>query len=215
MLVGWALLPVVYALILAAPTIRLPGDDLGIRRFRTPPVAPGLQLSQTFGMTADGLHAVDLVPAAVSGPSSGHVRFELYDVSAVGTEFRETRLRDAEVPVGQLRGVSSYRFEFAPISDSRNHTYRVTLSADAASGVAFWATRGERYAGGTLFANDAARWADLAFRTHAPVPSTWDYFARFVDASPVRASVVFTLMTGVWLLVGVVIRRLPMDGGGV
>jgi hypothetical protein len=207
--------PVVCALLVAAPRVALPQADLGIRRFSTPPVTPNLEIAQTFAMTADGLHAVEVFPAAASGASSGDITFGLYEVVALGTRSNETLVREVKVPVGQLRDASSYRMEFAPVHDSKDHSYRLALTAGAESGVAFRATRGDPYAGGTLLANDTVRWADLGFRTHAPVPSTWDVLVAFAQSRPWRAAAALGALAAVWLVAGAAIRLLPAMSQGM
>jgi hypothetical protein len=206
--VAWGIMPVILALLLAAPTVTLPEVDRGLRRFLTPPLAPDLQLSQNFTMTADGLYAIDVFPAPVSGPSSGQVRFELYDTQDDGTEHWNLPLLAVDVPVGRLRSASTYRLEFAPIRDSNGHSYRLDLRADAVSGVGFWAAKGQGYDGGSLHANGIVRWADLAFRTHAPAPSGWSLLMTRLDTSALRVSLIIAAFTAVWVLVGLVLRTL-------
>jgi len=202
--VAWWLVPVVYIVLLAAPSVTLPGDDLGIRRFRTPPLGPDMRLGQTFTMTTDGLHAIDVFPASGGERIVGDVRFELYEV-------RNNELIPAattEVLAEDVMSGPSYQFEFAPIPDSRDRTFRLDLVASPAEGIAFWATMGERYAGGSLHANGRDRWADLAFRVHAPAPSVWGRLMTLRDTNPVRAYVVMAAFMAIWLLLGLVVHTL-------
>lgn len=202
--VAWWSTPAVYVLLLAAPSVTLPGDDLGLRRFRTPPLGPDLRLGQTFTMTGDGLYAIDVFPVVAGERVSGDVRFELYDV---GNDVA-TPIRTAEVLAADVVGEALYRFEFASIPDSHDRTYRLDLVASLAEGVAFWATKGERYAGGRMHANGRDRWADLSFRTHAPAPSIWARLMALRKTNPVRAYLVVGSLTAIWLLLGAVLRML-------
>lgn len=202
---AWRLIPVLYALALATPSVTLPGDGLGIRRFQTPPLDSELRLGQTFTMTAVGLHAIEVFPVAVDARVSGDVRFELY-------ELRENRLIPvsvAEVLAEEVVRGQSYRFEFAAIPDSKDRTYRLDLVAAPAGGVAFWATKGERYEGGSMHANGRDRWADLAFRVHAPAPSVWRRLMMLRDTNQARAYLVLAAFVAIWLLLGLVLRTLP------
>lgn len=202
--VAWWAIPVLYMVLLAAPSVTLPGDDLGIRRFQTPPLSPDMRLGQTFTMTGNGLHAIQVFSVAVAGRVSGDVRFELFEV-------RDNQLipvRTAEILAEDVVRVSSYRFEFAPIPDSRDRTYRLDLVAAPAEGVAFWATKGDRYEGGSMHANGRDRWADLAFRAHAPAPSVWGRLMTLRATNPVRAYLVVAALLAIWLLLGFVLRGL-------
>lgn len=207
-LVLWCLVPVVFVLMLAAPSVRPPGDGLGIRRFQTPSLVPDLRLGQTFTMDSNGLHAIDFRPAAVSDNVSGNVRVSLYDV----TLERGPRplVRSAEISAADLVNGPSYRFEFPPILDSQYRKYRLELSSETspAEGVALWATKGERYEEGAMRINDADRWADLAFQTHAPAPSIWRLLMTLRQTNPVRAYVVVAALAATWLLLGVALRGL-------
>lgn len=204
MRIAWGCLPAVFAVALASPGIRLPGDDLGLRRFRTPPLSGDLRLGQTFTMTGNGLHAIELSPAVVGGVVSGDVRFELYELR----DNQTIPVRVAEVLAEEVVRGPSYRFEFAPIPDSRDRTYRLDVVSAPATGVAFWATRGEGYADGSMHANRRERWADLAFQVDAPAPSIWAALMTLRNTSPLRAYVAMAALAAVWLLVGFVLRLL-------
>lgn len=197
--------PAACGLMLAMPAATLPGDHVGIRRFQTPSVGPDIRLGQTFIMPVDGLHAIEIFPVSVGIPPSGDVLFELYEV---GSERLATRVRNVEVPAEDLLRGSSYSFEFAPILDSKDHTYRLDLIASPADGVAFWATKGERYPGGRMHANGRERWADLAFRVHAPTLSVWGQFKALHARSPVRVYVVAAALAAFFLLVSRVLHGL-------
>jgi hypothetical protein len=198
--------PLVFALILVTPSITLPGDDLGIRRFQTPQLARDVLLGQTFTMTGDGLYAIEVFPTAVGERASGCVLFVLYG----GTdENRLTRVRSADVRAEDLIKAPSYLFEFPPILNSEDRSYRLDLAPSAitpAEGVAFWATKGERYAAGRLRINNQDRWADLAFRAYAQAPSIGRLFMTLRDTNPVRGHIVIVSFVAVWLLLGLMLH---------
>jgi hypothetical protein len=209
--IAWWVVPVIYALMLASPSVTLPGDDLGIRAFQTPPLGPNIELSQSFRMTTDGLHAIEVYPIALGPRVSGEVRFDLSEIYEVGVDRSETRVRRANVLVEELIRSPSYRFEFPPIINSKDREYRLSLASFSAEGVAFWATKGERYDGGFMSVNDRERWADLEFRTYAPAPSVWRRLMTLRETNRVRADLVIAAFPVIWLLVGFVIRILGVE----
>jgi len=202
--VAWLGVPVVVAVLLAVPSVTLPGDNLGLRRFQTPRLDSGVLIGQTFSVTGDGLYAIEVFPVAVGERASGSVLFVLYDV----TEDRSMRVRGRVVTVDELLQSPSYRFEFAPLGDSADHSYLLEIAPGQTEGVAFWATKGERYAGGSLRINNQDRWADLGFQTYAPAPSIGQLFMTLREAHPVRGDIVIGAMTAIWLLLGLLIRVL-------
>jgi hypothetical protein len=210
----WSIVPVTITVLLACPSATLPGDDLGLRGFVTPTLGPDATVAQTFVMTADGFRGIELFPTALDSDRSGEVRFELYELYGVGDEYRETVTRSSEVPVRDLLRAPSYTFSFAPIAQSRNRMYRLQVDAPDAASIAFWATKGERYEGGTLEFNGLARWADLAFGTDAAVPSHWALLVKFHEMHPTRAYAVMAAFGGTWMLVGFAIRKLEMLASG-
>ena len=158
-------------------------------------------------MTIDGLSAVEVFPAA-EGQVSGDVRFELHALSDRPGDRADILVRSAEVLALDLFKAPSYRFEFPVIPDSKDRTYRLDLVASPATGVALWATAGERYGDGSLYANGRRRWADLAFRVHAPVPSVWLRLMTLRATSPVRIYIVMGAGAAAWVLLGVAVRSL-------
>ena len=166
LLTGAAVLFVVVAALAGVgQTLGETGDRLGIRRFVAPEIVPEWRVAQRFKMKTGGLRAVTIQPAVVGSPE-GRVRLELRSM----TPHAARVFRSAEVSAAELARTDTYRFEFAPIPDSRDVFYQLAVvsSPDAPSrGVALRATRGERLAGGALFINDVERWADLAFETDA------------------------------------------------
>ena len=188
---------------LAMPPVRLPSDGLGVRRFLVP-IDGETEVSQTFTMTADGLRAVEFRPSAMDDAVSGSVRFEL-------TEEGSGVVRSGDLPAASLIASPSYRLEFASIDDSKDSVYRLDLMSsdvEPVSGLAVWATKGERYAEGALQINRRERWADLAFKTFAPPGrSMW---ARLMEMPPTpgvsSAAVILAALAGYWLASGFVLR---------
>jgi hypothetical protein len=157
---------------LTMPSVRLAGDRLGIRRFRTPPITSTVHLSQTFQMSADGLEAVEIRPTQ-SGPSvSGIIVLSMTEIGAGG----ERQIASARVQAADLVRQRRYRFAFERVPRSRSRVYRLDLASSDASpadGVGVWATRGERYDRGAMLINGVERWADIAFEAKAPAPPVW------------------------------------------
>jgi hypothetical protein len=163
-----------------------------------------MRIGQTFSMPGDGVYAIEVFPAAVGERVSGFARFVLYDV----TEGRPVRMRGGVATANSLMRAPSYLFEFPPIFDSADHRYRLDISTTEAEGVAFWATKGERYADGNLRISDHDRWADLAFQTHAPAPSIWRLLMTLRDEHPMRGHIVIGAFSAIWLLLGLMVREL-------
>ena len=192
---------------LTLPAVWLPSDQSWLRRFPIE-IDAGVTISQTFVITADEFYAVEVSAMPVNEAVSGDVEFSLYDVTDGGRLARR-----ADVPAADVVRESLYRFEFAPVpKESTDQAYRLDVRASPshpAQGVAFWATKGEGYGGGSLFINERERWADLTFVTFARgARSAW---RRLMDASSARlgahfAKVVVVALIGYWLALGLVLR---------
>jgi hypothetical protein len=198
----------VLLVVLAVPPVRLPADAPGLRRFRTPEISSSLTVSQTFTMPVAGLNAV-AITAVPAGPHvSGLIELALVDLEASGVVERH-----AVVPAAALLEADSYRFEFAPIPRSMGKAYRLDVAAsgdDPATGVALVATKGDRYAGGTMLANGRPRWADLAFETDAPVArSSLESLLEPEESwsAGLRDRVILAAVLGYWIAFGAAIRR--------
>ena len=211
--IAWLMVGAVLVVALNVPNAWLPSDDLGFRRFHTPEITPSQVLSQTFLMTADGFHAIEVV-ARPTGPVSGAVRFELREDDLV---YR------ADVPAADLVDSPSYRLEFPPIPDSEGQEYRLDVSGSEANpptGVALLATKGERYPGGTMLVDDRERWADLAFRTFSPESrSGWvRLMSRPAGSFGLsRGQFILGGLVVYWLLFGAVLRmmcHMPQGNSG-
>jgi hypothetical protein len=193
----------VCVLTLLMPVAPLPSDAPGLRRFKTPEITVHLPIGQSFTMTSRALHAIGIRPTAAGSAAQGTIRLELRD-----TTEDPKLVRMEEMPVSDLLAAPRYRFEFAPIADSNRRNYRLDVSSsEPHSGLALWATKGSRYPAGEMFANGKARWADLAFRAYADVPSAVDLLrtpGRMWTGSGVMVLVAFGLYA---LLVGLVLGR--------
>jgi hypothetical protein len=211
---AWLIVGALSLAMLAMSIVRLPSDEVGLlRRFPSPEIAPDIRISQTFEMTTDGLRDVEFSAVAI-GQVSGDIRMELHDI----TGHDDRLMRSADVGAADVVGVESYRFEFSPVLDSRNRIYQLDLTASGtnpADGVAVWATKGERYTGGTMLVNGVPRWADMAFKAHAPAPSGLQLLtAGAVDSSVSRGHVVLAAFAAVWIAFGLFLRafsRIPDD----
>jgi hypothetical protein len=203
-IVGGAFVAAAAALSLTSRPVVLPADDPGLRRFQVP-VTPEMTVSQTFAMTADGLHAVEFQPAAVSDAPSGNLTYEL-------TEAGSGVVRHGSIPVVGALSSSPYTVEFEPIEDSKDAMYRFELlssPSEPARGIAVWATKGDRYVGGALQINGRDRWADLGFKALAPgARSAWERLVSMQSPPPGLSSrgVILAGLAAYILMCGFVLR---------
>lgn len=179
-ILGWALVAAAAAISLTMGPVVLPADEVGLRKFQVP-VNAETAVSQTFAMTADGLHGVEFRPETVGNVTSGTLTYEL-------TEVGSGVVRHGELPVARVVASSLYTVEFEPIDDSKDSIYRFDLASSQshpASGIAVWATKGDRYDDGALQINGRERWADLAFKALAPAGrSVWDRLTSMQSPPP-------------------------------
>lgn len=173
-----------------------PGDRRGIRRFQTPPIGVAT-IGQRFTMNAPGLAAIDVRPVAVNEPR-GSVR------ATLRADGSDAVIWAAEVPAADLVTRDAYRLAFPPIADSAGRTYLLELSAPAATGVALWATRGERQSNAALTLNGVERWADLAFQAviSGDTRLPWPDPRRPIVIVPIA------LLAASWYFVILMVRRL-------
>jgi hypothetical protein len=203
---AWGLVGLALVATLTRPAVTLPADDLGLREFVVP-IEGETAVSQTFVMTADGLRAVAVEPAALTAAPSGSIRFEL-------TEEGSGVVRSGDVAAASLLASDSYSVEFPPIDDSKDGAFRLELmssATDPARGIGVRATKGARYAGGAMQINGRDRWADLAFSVEAPgARSTWDRLMAMASPPPGVSSrpVVVTALALYWLVAGFVLRTI-------
>jgi len=189
---------------LAVRPVVLPADDVGLRKFQVP-VNAETAVSQTFAMTADGLHGVEFRPEAIGDAPSGTLTYEL-------TEAGSGVVRQGELPVARVVASSRYTVEFEPIEDSKDSIYRfdlASLPSQPASGIAVWATKGSRYDNGALQINGRDRWADLAFKTLAPGGrSDWDRLVSMQTPPPGVSSrtMILASLAAYILMSGLVLR---------
>jgi hypothetical protein len=200
---AWVMVGVALVGTLAIPSLSLPADSLGVRRFLVP-IDGDTEVSQTFVMTADGFHAVELHASALGEAVAGRVRFELLEEGS-GV------VRSGELEASDLLSTSSYLLEFEPIDDSKDSIYRLDLTSSPTSPVSdvgVWATKGARYPRGSLQINERERWADLAFETFAPAGrSTWDRLMAMKAPPPgvSRTVVILGALAAYWLASGFVL----------
>jgi len=204
---AWLSAGVVFVAALTIPSVSLPADALGLRRFRVD-LDSTITVSQTFLMTADGLEAVEIAATAAGPEATGTVRLDLYDVTD-GVNF----VHGVEVPAAELVNASVYRFTLPPIDDSNGQRYRIDVRtvSPAPAGVSVWATKGDRYSEGMMLINDRERWADLGFATFAPAGrSSWNRLTSPEEGDPTRsrAHVAIGALAAYWAALGFVLRFL-------
>ena len=204
--IAWGVVGVVLACSLALPAATFPGEQPWVRRFQTPEIGSGSALGQTFVMTRDGLNAVEFHPASTGRSPSGRIRIALIDV----TERSPSKVvRTGFVDAAALAGRSWYRFEFAPVADSRNHQYRFELSGTAnKSGFALLAAKGEGYPDGTLTFNGYTRFGDLAFQAVAPTSSMLRTLWNGHTDSGASGKLVLVLLIASWIAMAGLFRAL-------
>jgi hypothetical protein len=180
------------------------GDRLGLRRFKTPVVAGDVRVAEQFVMRERDLTGVEIRPAAI-GSVGGLLRLTFTDLTS------GTVIRAADIPAADLVRDRSFLFAVDRIQESRGHWFELAITSSPeqpASGVAFWATRGDRLGNAMLLINGAERWADLAFQSHTPVTSAVGLLQRSSGFNRIRQAIVLAGIFVIWLLVGVVLRML-------
>ena len=204
-LIAWVGVGVTLIWSLAQPGT--PGNGSWLRRFDTPEITRTYTFAQRFRMNRDGLEAIEFRPTRAEFLASGEIRFALVDITR---EDEGTVIRTGSVPWTELARRSSYRFEFAPVLDSRHKAYRFEIAATAErSGVALVATRAvERYPEGALTVNGKNRWAALLFQTYASNASIVSTLWTGRTESGVPGRLVLALLALNWLLLGVIVRVL-------
>ena len=209
--IAWAAVGVSLVWSLSLPG--LPGNAWWLRRFHTPEITREYTFAQTIAMNRNGLDAIEFRPAPAGSRLSGDIRLVLVDI----TESADDGLvvRTSTIAVAELADALSFRFQFAPIANSRFRMFRFELAAtDASSGIALVATRGDRYSEGALLVNGRSRWADLVFQTSATTSSIWATLWTVRTESGVSGRLVLALLAASWLVLGVVVRvlsRVPDD----
>lgn len=202
---AWAGIGIVLVVSLALPGSSLPGNGWWLRRFHTPEVTNERTFGQTFVMRRDGLQAIEFHPAQIGSRISGDIRLALVDV----TEGAEPRVvRTSTTPVTDLARKQSYRFEFQPITDSTNRTYRFEVSSsEMSSGLALRATKGDPYPNGTLTVNVTPRLADLLFQASAPTASMWQtLWTKRAEGGRPSGRLVLALLAANWIAIGFLFR---------
>jgi len=200
----WLLVALAAAISMTLRPVSLPAAAVGLRRFQVP-INSEIAVSQTFAMTADGLRGVEFQPAAVGDAPSGTLRYEL-------TEAGSGVVRQGELPVARALSAPTYTVEFAPIEDSKDAMFRfdlVSSPTEPASGIAVWATKGNRYSDGVLQINGRDRFGDLAFKALAPGgQSDWARLTAMQSPPPGVSSrtVILAALAAYMLLSALVLR---------
>jgi hypothetical protein len=211
-IMGWTLVTAAAIISLTVPPLALPADDLGLRRFQVP-VNPEMTVSQTFAMTADGLHGVEFQPEAAGDAPSGSLTYELVE-SGSGV------VRQGQISVARALSSSPYTVEFEPIDDSKDAMFRFELlssPSEPARGIAVWATKGDRYRGGALQINGRDRWADLGFKALAPgARSDWERLVSMQSPPPgiSARTVILVAFAAYMLMCGFVLRAVSRFRAG-
>jgi hypothetical protein len=185
----------------AVHTSSTTGDAPGIRRFRTPEVTGNVRLAQRFRMHESRLTGVAIYPA-VAGSAAGALRLTLTDLTTASL------VRSADVAAADVVRDDRFVFSVGRVDASMGHWFELAITAspeEPATGVAFWATKGDRLEDAMLIINGHERWADLAFRTQV---SPW------LSGNPFRADsgwqlrylIAAVAMIALWGLIGVSLR---------
>jgi hypothetical protein len=182
------------------PSLPPVGNPMGFRRILTPEIAEGVRVGERFTMYTAGLTAIELRASAV-GPPRGKVWIDLRG----GKTAEGAVVRSTEVSAADFAGADVYRFEFPPISNSKNMQFvlEITSAPDApAGGVALWSTKGERNPEDVLLFNGAERFGDLVYQTDVFVPPK--------VVSPLRPAIWLALVALAlsWIAVAVMIRQM-------
>jgi hypothetical protein len=137
--------------------------NLDIRRYVLGEIYDNHRAEQRFLVKADGLSSVTIYPRPASPSPTGTVVLHLHDVTA-GHD-HDVAIR--RVPLASMLRAESFTLRF-PRQPSVHREYALTVTVEGGSdgqGIGLLATRGEGYAGGTLFVNGRRRFGDLVFET--------------------------------------------------
>ena len=197
----WVLLGGLLVAVLVEPP-DVTGESLGLRRHLTPPVSEEWRVAQRFRMNAPDLNAIELQPETV-GPVRGTYLLTVRDRDARGVE------RITEVKAEDLVRDDSFVYRFETIEDSEGHEFEFEIASvpdDPGSGVALWATKGERAEGAAMRINNEARWGSLAYQAHTPVVSPLRSLLSPGDAARPPRWLGLVGVVGLWLSLRFVFR---------
>ena|SRR5688572_26391001 len=184
------------------------GDELGIRRFRTPEITGEMRIAQQFVMRERMLTGVEIRPSVV-GDVGGTLRFTVTDQTS------EQVIQSVNVSARDVVKDDWFPLTIGRIDDSNGHWFELAIASapeDPARGVAFWATRGDRLPNAMLLINGAERWADLTFRTRTPVMSMID--GLLTPSAGLGSRILLAgALAAAWVFVGIVLRQLAAIAG--
>jgi hypothetical protein len=187
----------------------LPGGDVGIRRFTTPPVSADFALSQVFEMPTGGLSAIEFRPAQVGSDVAGALKLTLAELQGNASR----TVASAEIDAAELLRKKWYTFAFPALGTSTWRRYRFDITASAQRpprGVAIWATRGTSNPTHMLLYNNVSRWGEMAFRVSAP---TEPVATALLVASPASKKIALIALSAYLALLALLARRILRSAG--
>lgn len=125
------------------------------------PISAGKEIQQTFLSTQVGMKAV-----AVFSKITPSARLDDYALSLqLYDQTGSTRVAHLSIPLAEAVRQPRIELRFAPRFESRNRGYLLLVTTDAPEGlIALYASRGERYPGGSLSIDGEIQTSDLAFQ---------------------------------------------------
>lgn len=162
--------------------------------FQTGELTPGMVVSQTFRIGANGLAEITVYPVASGPATTGRIYMALRRAIRRGDLTATVLVREQAVDASHLAGDRSWTFAFAPIVDSYEDVFQLDLVPQMGSGgVRLLAHRGDAYPEGTMLVAGRAVPADLRFETGATRASA---AARLAARFRGRAPALAVLITG-------------------
>lgn len=146
-------------------------------------IAAGTRVSQSMVLDAGGFERI-AVWAEANGAPSGHLVFELFDIT---DPVRERYLFGVREPSRVVVADMPHVFRFPVLADSFGRRYRLDVSSPgtpAGQGVSFWMHRGEPYGLGELHVNGRLLPADLVFEAGARDTTAWARLRRRYGGAP-------------------------------
>lgn len=135
-----------------------------IRRYVLGEITDRDRVEQRFLVKGNSFSSVTIHPRPASPAPTGAVIFELRDV----TDQRDWGIiARVSTPLAELARMESFTIPLRP-QPSIWREYALAVKAEGGSdgqGIGLLATRGEGYAGGTLYVNGRRRFGDLVFET--------------------------------------------------
>lgn len=129
------------------------------------PLTPEHILGQTFFSRHAGLKAVELLLVAYD-PSRPPPPSRYLILTLERTDMPASSPVRSQVEALGLQHNQRVRFDFAPLPDSRNAAYRLTVRSDGDYGLSLWHTSSDAYAYGEMLENGAPQAGDLWFTAY-------------------------------------------------